>query len=262
MDLGLNEKSVVVLASSKGLGRAAALSLARERAKVAICARNEQALKATAEELKTAKAADVYYEVVDVQKAEQLAVFMNHVLKKWGRIDILVTNAGGPPVKSFDETNEEEWHYWFDVTFMSVVRAVRLALPSMKEQHWGRIINITSISVKKPIENLIYSNALRLAVVGLAKTLSQELGPFGITVNNVAPGHHLTEGLERIITRKVSAGMSRKEVLDGWTSHTPMRRLGQPDDLAGLITYLASEPAGFITGTTIQVDGGQYPGSL
>jgi len=145
---------------------------------------------------------------------------------------------------------------------MSVVRSIKAALPYMKQNKWGRIINITSISVKMPIENLIYSNSLRLAVVGLAKSLSMELGPFGITVNTVAPGHHLTDGLERIIKKKVEAGMPREEVLKQWIDRTPMHRLGQPQDLANMIAFLASEQAGFISGTTVQVDGGQYAGSL
>jgi len=165
-------------------------------------------------------------------------------------------------VKGFEETTDEEWHYWYDVTFMGVVRSIRRVLPHMKKQKFGRIINITSISVKAPVERLIYSNALRLAVVGLAKSLSMELGPFGITVNNVAPGYHLTEGLERIIRKREEEGATRADVLSQWEEKIPLRRLGQPQDLAALITFLASQQASYITGTTIQVDGGLYAGTL
>ena len=260
--MGLKDKVAIVFAASRGLGKGAALALAAEGCKVAICVLNEQALNEAAKEISDQTQAELFTQPVDVKDGHQIENFIANVTAKWGRADILVTNAGGPPVKPFDQTSDDEWHEWFDVTFMSVVRSIKAVLPHMKKQKWGRIINITSISVKMPIENLIYSNSLRMAVVGLAKSLSMELGPFGITVNNVAPGHHLTEGLERIIKKKVEAGMAREEVLAQWIDHTPMRRLGQPEDLAAMITFLASQKAGFITGVTVQVDGGQYAGSL
>ena len=199
---------------------------------------------------------------VDVADANRLNQFFEQSIKALGGIDILVTNAGGPPVKSFEETNEQEWHYWYDVTFMTVVRSVQNVLPHFKRQKWGRIINITSISVKAPVERLIYSNALRLAVVGLAKTLSMELGPYNITVNNVAPGYHLTDGLERIVKKRMEAGETREAVFAQWENKIPLQRIGHADDLASLITFLASEKAAYITGTTVQVDGGLYPGTL
>ncbi len=174
----------------------------------------------------------------------------------------MVTNAGGPPVKRFIETTDEEWHTWYDTTFMSVVHSVKAIIPYMKANKWGRIINITSVSVKAPIENLIYSNSLRLAVIGLAKTLSFELGEYNITVNNVAPGYHLTDGLERIIVNKMEHGISREDIMRQFTSDAPLKRIGAPADLAGIITFLASEQASFITGTTIQVDGGLSKGTL
>ncbi len=262
MDLGLKGKVAVILAASKGLGRGAAEALAAEGCNLAICARDEKALKETAAAIQKEYKVRVLYRPLDVADVEALTDFIIRTAKKFSTIDILVTNAGGPPVKSFDETNDQEWHQWFDITFMSVVRSISAVLPFMKKNNWGRIINITSISVKSPVEKLIYSNSLRMAVVGLAKSLSQELGAYGITVNNVAPGHHLTDGLERIIRKKVEAGMEREQVLLDWISHTPLQRLGKPEDLAGIITFLASEKAGFITGTTLQVDGGVYSGTL
>ncbi|MHB2150713.1 SDR family oxidoreductase [Calditrichota bacterium LG25] len=261
MDTGLKNKKAIVLAASKGLGLAAAQSLAAEGCHLAICARNEEQLNKTAAQLK-ASGVDVFASPVDVANPDALKQFMEQSIERLGGVDILLTNAGGPPVKSFEETNEEEWRYWYEVTFMTVVRSIKSVLPLFKEQKWGRIINITSISVKAPVERLIYSNALRLAVVGLAKTLSIELGPFNITVNNVAPGYHLTDGLERIVKKRMEAGETRENIFAAWENKIPMRRIGQPGDLAGLIVFLASEQAGYITGATIQVDGGLYPGTL
>ena len=262
MDLNLKDKIAVIFAASKGLGKAAAMSLAAEGCRVAICSRNKQNLEHTREEIELKTGNEVLIQIVDVGNKSDIESFIQTVIKKWHKIDILVTNGGGPPVKPFIDTEDEEWHTWFDNTFMSVVRSIQAVIPSMQKNKWGRIINITSVSVKAPIENLIYSNALRLGVVGLAKTLAAELGPFGITVNNVAPGYHLTDGLERIIKTKVDSGLKREDVLKQWNDKIPMRRIGVPDDLAGLITFLASDKASYLTGATIQVEGGMYSGVL
>ena len=262
MDLNLKDKIAVIFAASKGLGKAAAMSLAAEGCRVAICSRNKQNLEQTREEIELKTGNEVLIQIVDVGNKSDIESFIADVINKWKKIDILVTNGGGPPVKPFIDTEDEEWHTWFDNTFMSVVRSIQAVIPSMQKNKWGRIINITSVSVKAPIENLIYSNALRLGVVGLAKTLAAELGPFGITVNNVAPGYHLTDGLERIIKTKVDSGLKREDVLKQWNDKIPMRRIGMPDDLAGLITFLASDKASYLTGATIQVEGGMYSGVL
>ena len=262
MDLNLKDKIAVIFAASKGLGKAAAMSLAAEGCRVAICSRNKQNLEQTREEIESKTGNEVLIQIVDVGNKSDIESFIQTVIKKWHKIDILVTNGGGPPVKPFMDTEDDEWHTWFDNTFMSVVRSIQAVIPSMQKNKWGRIINITSVSVKAPIENLIYSNALRLGVVGLAKTLAAELGPFGITVNNVAPGYHLTDGLERIIKTKVDSGLKREDVLKQWNDKIPMRRIGVPDDLAGLITFLASDKASYLTGATIQVEGGMYSGVL
>jgi len=262
MDLGLKNKCAVVLAASKGLGRGTAQALAAEGCNLAVCSRNIENIEKTAAEIKQQFGVQVFHQAFDVKDKHALEAFIKEAAGVLGSIDILVTNAGGPPVKSFEETTEDEWHEWFDITFMSVTRSIKAVLPFMKEKNWGRIINITSVSVKSPVEKLIYSNALRLAVIGLAKSLSQELGPFGITVNNAAPGYHLTDGLERIITNKVQSGLQREDVLEQWISSMPIKRIGKPQDLADIITFLASERAGFITGTTLQVDGGLYKGTL
>lgn len=262
MELNLKNRVAVVFAASKGLGKAAAMGLAAEGCHLAICSRDNHNLAQARDEIIAKTESDVLAHVVDVGKKSDLEKFIQLIFDKWQKIDILVTNCGGPPVKPFVDTNDEEWHTWFDNTFMSVVRSIKAVIPSMQKNKWGRIINITSISVKAPIENLIYSNSLRSGVIGLAKTLAAELGPSSITVNNVAPGYHLTDGLERIIKSKVDAGMKREDILNQWTHKIPLRRIGIPNDLAGLITFLASDHASFLNGATIQVDGGMYPGIL
>ncbi|MBN2425663.1 MAG: SDR family oxidoreductase [Calditrichaceae bacterium] len=262
MEFGLRDRVAVVLAASRGFGFAAAQALAKEKCRVAICSRSKSSIDNAGKKIKSETGVMVIAQSVNVQNKNELAGFFHNVQEKWGKIDILVSNAGGPPVKNFEDTIEEEWAEWFETTFMSVVRSIQLVLPQMKLQKWGRIINIASITVKSPLSGLTYSNALRLGVIGLAKSLANELGPFGITVNNVAPGYHLTDGLERIIRKKIENGLQRDEIISQWTDAIPVRRLGAPEDLAGLIAFLASQQAGYINGATIQVDGGMYSGSL
>jgi 3-oxoacyl-[acyl-carrier protein] reductase len=262
MDLGIKNKVAVVLAASKGLGRAAAESLAAEGCRLAVCSRDAANIIETARDIEKDYGIEVLAEAVDVRDEMSIKAFIDKTSEKFGEVDILVTNAGGPPVKPFMDTTEKEWHYWYDQTFMSVVRSIKAVIPYMQKNKWGRIINITSVSVKAPVENLIYSNALRMAVIGLSKTLASELGPSGITVNNVAPGYHSTDGLERVIQNRVAGGLSREEVLKTWTDKIPLRRIGVPEDLADLITFLASDRAAYMTGTTIQIDGGMYTGTM
>ena len=262
MDLGLKNKVAVVFAASKGLGKSAALALAKEGCRVAICSRDEKNIHRTADEISSITKADIFPFVVDVENGEQIRTFLSVVLEKWKKIDILVNNAGGPPVKTFEETSDEEWEKYFNLTVMSVIRAIRQVIPGMKMQKWGRIINITSISVKEPLMGLIYSNSLRLAVVGLTKTLSRELGPDGITVHNVAPGYHRTAGLQRIVKKRVENGEKEEDVYKEWEQSIPLRKIGEPEDLASLITFLASENAHYMTGNTIAVDGGKIAGIM
>ena len=262
MDLGIEGKVAVVFAASKGLGKAAAMELAREGCRVAICSRNKDRINEAAEEIRSETKSDIISAVVDVENAGQISDFLAMVQKKWQKIDILVNNAGGPPVKTFEETEDEEWETYFNITLMSVIRAIRAVIPVMKKQGWGRIINITSISVKEPIMGLIYSNSLRLAVIGLAKTLSRELGPDGITIHNVAPGFHKTDGLERIVKKRVENGEKAEDIYKEWEEAVPVRKIGEPEDLAALITFLASEKAHYMSGTTIAVDGGRVSGVM
>ena len=262
MDFVLKGKKAIVLAASKGLGKAVAEALAAEGCHLAMCARTAENLQKTAQAIEEKHHVPVLATAVDIHDKSGLEFIIENAVNKMDGVDILVTNAGGPPVKSFEETTDDEWAYWYEITFMGVVRSIRKVLPFMKKQKFGCIINITSISVKAPVERLIYSNALRLAVVGLAKSLAMEMGPYGITVNNVAPGYHLTDGLERIVRKRVEGGESREAVLSQWEEKIPLRRIGKPEDLAFLIAFLASERASYITGTTIQVDGGLYSGTL
>jgi 3-oxoacyl-[acyl-carrier protein] reductase len=262
MDLGIEDKVAVVFAASKGLGKAAAFALAQEGCRVAICSRNEANIYQAAEEIASHSGSEIFPYVVDVGESGQIENFITVVEKKWKQTDILVTNAGGPPVKTFQETSDDEWQKYFNITLMSVIRGIRMVIPGMKKQNWGRIINITSIAVKEPIMSLIYSNSLRLAVVGLAKTLSQELGPAGITVHNVAPGYHRTEGLDRIVKKRMEQGENPDDIFKEWEESVPLRRIGDPEDLAALIVFLASEKARYLSGTTIPVDGGRYSGTM
>ncbi len=262
MDLGLRDRVAVVLAASKGFGKACALTLAREGCKVAICSRNEQQIQDAAREIKQLTGMEILPGQVDVEFKDQIDSFILNVLAKWKKVDILVTNAGGPPVKNFEETVDQEWEKYFRITFMSVVWAIKAVLPMMKKQHWGRIINITSMSVKEPVMNLVYSNALRPAVIGLAKTLSKEVGAHGITVHNIAPGYHRTDGLERIVKKRMEQGEQRADIYAQWEQSVPLQRIGEASELAALVTYLCSDQASYLTGNTIQIDGGKLNGIM
>ena len=260
MDLGIKNKTAVVFAASKGLGKAAALALAKEGCKVAISSSNRKNIETAADEIRNETSGEVFPAVVDLEQSNQINDFLDLVFKKWGRVDILVTNVGGPPVKSFEESTEEEWQKYFTIIVLSVITSIRKVLPGMQNQNWGRVINITSSAVKQPFPGLIYSNSLRLAVVGLTKTLSQEYGKYNIHFHNVAPGFFKTESLERIVTKRVEAGENREDVYAAWEKVVPLNRIGKPEELAALITFLASEQAGYMSGNTILADGGKFAG--
>jgi 3-oxoacyl-[acyl-carrier protein] reductase len=261
MDLGLEGRVALVAASSRGLGRATALALGREGARVAICARDAGALAATAGEIREETGAQVVPIVADLTDAEQIHHLADETLRQWGRIDVLVTNAGGPPAGFFDELGDADWLGAVELTLLSAVRLMRAVLPAMRAQEWGRIINITSVSVKQPIDTLLLSNSLRMAVVGLAKTLALQEAPHGITVNNVAPGWTLTERVDELFQdRAARSSKTKEEEVAGITVDIPVGRLGDPSELAAAITFLASERAAYITGVTLPVDGGYIKG--
>ncbi|MGQ9598021.1 MAG: SDR family oxidoreductase [Anaerolineae bacterium] len=263
MDLGLKERVAIVAASSRGLGKACALELAREGAHVVICARDAERLAATADEIRTNSGAEVLPLVIDLTDPAQIMHLANETLRRYGRIDILVTNNGGPPPGYFDELDDETWLHAHQLTLLSAARLIRAVLPAMRTQKWGRIINITSVSVKQPIDNLLLSNVYRLGVVGMAKTLAAQLAADGITINNVAPGYTRTDRvLELAQARALRQGKTVEEILAETTARFPMKRMGEPEELAALVAFLASERASYITGTTIQVDGGYTQGIL
>lgn len=258
MDFGLDGKVAIVAAASKGLGKAVAFEFAKEKMKVVICARTKETLEAAAEEIKNKTESEVEFVVADVRVAEDIKKVVRHAIDLFGTVHVMVNNAGGPPAGYFMDFKDEDWYNAFTLNFMSAVRFIREVLPYMQKQKWGRIINITSLSVKQPLDNLILSNSIRLAIIGMAKTLSNQIGEYNITINNVCPGITLTarvKSLAEIKSKELNIPIDK--VYDTWIKEIPVRRLGKPEDLAALITFLASERAGFITGTTIQVDGGQ-----
>jgi 3-oxoacyl-[acyl-carrier protein] reductase len=263
MDLGLKGRVAIVGASSRGLGKACALELARQGATVVICARQVDELKAAAREIERATGAEVLYLQVDLTQPEQIRHLADEVLRRYGRIDVLVTNNGGPAAGYFSDFDDDDFLAAHELTLMSAVRLMRAVLPAMRVQQWGRIVNITSVSVKQPIDNLLLSNIYRAGVVALAKTLSQQLAVEGITINNVAPGYTRTDRvLELAESRAANEGKSAEEVLRQQVASYPMKRMGEPEELAALVAFLASERASYITGTTVQVDGGYVQGLL
>ena len=257
MDLGLKDRVAIVAASSKGLGKAVALGLAAEGVKLAMCARGAEELRRTASEIPT----EVMAQVVDVTVDAQVTRFVQAALEKFGRIDICVTNAGGPPAKGFLAASLEEWRKAVELNFLSTVYFAREVIPHMQRKHWGRIITITSITTKQPVADLVLSNAVRAAVVGLVKSLANEFGKDGILVNNVGPGYTATDRLKELAkSRSAALGKAEEEIFEGWAADAPLKRLGEPREVADTIVWLASERASYITGQTVLVDGGLYKG--
>jgi 3-oxoacyl-[acyl-carrier protein] reductase len=257
MELGLKDRVAIVAASSRGLGRACARELAREEAKVVICARDVERLEQAAAQLHAETGAVVVAIATDLTAAAQIQRLVGETLQRFGRVDVLVTNNGGPPAGYFDGLDDESWLRACQLTLMSSVRLIRAVLPAMRNQQWGRIINITSISAKQPIDNLLLSNVYRPAVIGMAKTLSAQEADKGITINNVAPGYTRTDRvLELAEASAALEGKTVDEVMAERSTSFPAGRMGEPEELAALVAFLASERASYITGTTIQVDGG------
>ncbi len=256
MDLRLRGKVAFVAAASKGLGRAIAEELAAEGASLAINARSE-ALEATRREIAATADVDVIAVRGDVSEPGTAEAVIAEAISHFGRIDILVTNAGGPPSGAFESLTADAWNKAIDLTLLSVVNLTRAVLPGMKERRWGRIINVTSIAVKQPVNGLMLSNSLRSAVTGFARTLANETAPFGVTVNNILPGYTRTERVEELSRATASReGISQQDAIGKWEAEIPMARLGEPREFAALAAFLASERASYITGGSIAVDGG------
>ncbi len=257
MDFGLTGRVALVAGSSKGLGYAAALELAKEGAAVVVNSRSQTSVDAAAEKIRRSTEADVMGAAADLTDPAAVETLVDSVLERFGRIDVLVTNTGGPPGGSFETHSAEVWREAIAQNFESVLNLCRAVLPGMKTHQWGRIVNITSISVKQPVGGLILSNAIRAGVTGFARTLANEVAASGITVNNVLPGYTATERLNELANKLSEMNASTPESERArWSAEIPMNRLGQPEELAALITFLASERAGYITAQSIAVDGG------
>jgi 3-oxoacyl-[acyl-carrier protein] reductase len=261
MDLGLKDRVALVAASSTGLGKAVALGLAREGVALALCARTQRTLDNTAEEIRRETGAEVLARAIDVTQYEQVRAFVSEVAAHFGRLDICVANAGGPPSKSFADTSVEDWHTAAELNLMSTVYLAKETLPLMQQRRWGRFIAITSVTVKQPLDGLILSNAVRAGVLGLVKSLANEYGPSNVLVNNVCPGFTATARLNELAeTLAAKGGVTPDDIEKRWASQAPLGRVGQPEELANLVVFLASERASYITGESIAVDGGLVKG--
>jgi 3-oxoacyl-[acyl-carrier protein] reductase len=257
MNLGLSGRVAIVAASSRGLGRAIAQELAVEGARLVLCARGEEALQQSRAAIERETGADALAVRADLSVPADVERVVAAAVERFGHVDVLVTNTGGPPPGPFESHSPETWQAAVRQNLDSVVNLVRSVLPGMKERRWGRIVNVTSIAVKQPVEGLILSNSVRAAVTGFARTLANEVAPFGVTVNNVLPGYTRTDRLEELAARVAQRkGIPEERRLDAWNDEIPMRRLGEPHELAALVAFLCSERASYITGTSIPVDGG------
>ena len=259
MDLNLKNKNAIVCASSQGLGKAAAIDLALEGVNLAICSRDQDKIDKTKAEIlkRTNNQIKVIALKANLNSSEQIETLYEEALDSLGSIDILVNNNGGPPPSTFDELTDDDWQNAFNSTMMSCLRLSKLVMPQMKDRGWGRIINISSVSVKTPVNGLFLSNSLRMGVLGWSKALADELAPFGITVNTVCPGYTKTERVEAILESQSNAsGLKKEDIEKSIANNIPMKRVGEAEDLAGLITFLASEKANYMTGLAVQVDGG------
>jgi 3-oxoacyl-[acyl-carrier protein] reductase len=239
------------------LGRAVAEELAAEGASLVLCARTADDLKRTGSAIAEAHGVAVLAEPADLTEPADVERLMQRAQAQFGRVDILVTNGGGPPAGPFETLTPAMWDEATKLTLGSVVQLVRGVLPGMKARGWGRIINVTSIAVKQPVDSLMLSNSLRAAVTGFARTLANEVAPFGVTVNNALPGYTRTDRLDDLARMSErNSGVAAGTVQRGWEKQIPMGRLGEPKEFAALVTFLASERAAYITGASISVDGG------
>lgn len=262
MDLLLKNKTALITAGSKGIGKAAALALAAEGCRIAVTSSNKENLQKFADECKSRTGQTPYTAVMDLNIPSQAAGVTEKIFKEFGHIDILVNNCGGPQPGNFLEITDKQWESGANQILFSVIAICRLLIPPMRERKWGRIINITSVTVRQPIDNLVVSNALRAGLTGLAKSLSNEFAADGLTINNIAPGYTLTERIKDLSQSKATlTGNSPDDIIREMTRNIPAGRMAEPEEPAALACFLASPLAGYINGNTIQIDGG-YTKSL
>ncbi len=263
MDLQLDNRIALVAAASQGLGYATALQLSREGALVAICSRNEARIAAAADAISTETGRPVLGVRADVTRPADIQHLFERVIEEYGGLDILVTNAGGPPSGSFEEITEEMWREAIDLTLMSAVRLIRAALPHLRQSSVPAVLTITSYSVKQPIPNLVLSNSIRMAVIGLTKTLALELGHEGIRFNSILPGWTETERVHDLMEARAQRnGTSIEEELAKQSAASPFGRMATPQEFANVATFLCSPAASYLTGVMLPVDGGMYKGTL
>jgi 3-oxoacyl-[acyl-carrier protein] reductase len=263
MDLGIEGKVAAVGGASTGLGKAVAWALAREGARVAICARDAERLENTGLALNRASGREIFAYPCDLATDSGPAEFIEATVKQLGRLDILVCNAGGPPATVSSKTPPDAWSKALELSLLSTIRLSQAAIPHMRKHEWGRIICLTSVSVKSPLPGMVLSNTARPGVVGYAKTVAEEFAANGITVNVICPGYMATDRLEELAEKRSrESGNSVEDVMSQMVANIPAGRLGDPKELGNLVAFLASEHAGYITGTTIQIDGGYVRGLL
>jgi len=263
MDLGIKDRVALVTASSQGLGMQAARALAAEGAKLSICARGAETLEATAAALKEEFGGDVLSTACDLTDEKSARDLVKKTADHYGRVDILVVNCGGPPPGAFVDHDTGRWRSAVDLNLMSAVYLVQEAVSLMIPKRWGRIVFSTSISVKQPIDGLILSNSVRAAVVGMSKTLANELGPHGILVNSVCPGYFLTGRVKDLAEKNAErTGGKPQDLVDRWAGQSALGRVADPSEFGPLVAFLCSQKAGYITGTAIAIDGGFSRGLL
>lgn len=257
MDLGIAGRVAVVAAASRGLGRAVAEALAAEGVRLALGARGAEALERTAAEIRERSGAAVLAHPVDVGDPEAAAGFVRAAEAEFGQVDILVTNAGGPPPTRLANTTPEEWKRALDENLLSCVHLARAALPGMRERRWGRILAIASVSVKQPVPDIILSNTARAGIAGFMKSLANEAAPYGVLANVLCPGFTRTDRLTELAAHLAETrGTPEEAVYREWAKDIPLGRVGEPEEFGAAAAFLASERASYITGTTLQVDGG------
>ena len=257
MDLGIKGKTALVVAASKGMGKASALGLAAEGARVVMCARGEGPLKDAAAEVKQKTGAEVLALPADASRAPDISRVVSEANRAFGGVDILVANVGGPPPGPFETMTDEQWKAAFEQVHLSTVRFIREVLPHMKRSRWGRILAIQSSSVKQPVDGLVLSNGIRPGIAGLFKTLAGDLAKDNITVNLVLPGRIMTDRfLEHQTDRAKRSGVTLEQQMEISSADIPMGRIGTPDEFAAMVVFLASARASYVTGVAVQVDGG------